>query len=208
MKHLHYDHCTSETDKTSDGTSSKKHKRSLRKHILSIPTAVCNISGFQQNTLRPLNHLRGKGSFKYIGRNIPSISCHKILLCDSLELFNRSGVRPLLKTLNKSMDVTLAHHKNITEIARYFFECIGRVKVTLRFCIQCIDGQKHRSMFDWYFIDISEISQQRTILCLSCMNDLLRKYVHGTDVMGRLIELRRQQPNGVYVDPFLISCGY
>ena len=182
-------------------------KNSKQEWSIPLPITVLNLATYQPKPPQPLNHLRGKDIFKYVGEDMLNNSCNKLLLSDSLEVYNRSGVRPLNKPLNGPLERPLGNQE-ITEIAQYFFECIGKAKVVLRFCTQCMDDEKQRNMFDWYFIDITEISQQRTILCLTCMNDLLRKYVHGKDVMGRLMELRRQQPNGVYVDPFLISCGY
>ena len=50
--------------------------------------------------------------------------------------------------------------------------------------------------------DLVEISQNRT-----GMLNLISSRV-PRDVKEKLRRLRLQQPNGVYIDPFLITCGF
>ena len=99
---------------------------------------------------------------------------------------------------------------NATDICQYFFESVGKAKVTPKLCTECRDVQKNRKRYDFYYIDSVEIAMERSIRCSDCMYQLLKKHVSGSEEVLRqeLQYLRCVQPNGVVVDPYLISCGY
>ena len=117
----------------------------------------------------------------------------------SLEVFNRRGVRKVKKP-----------HALTDEICQYFFECQGKANVTLKLCVQCRDSEKNRKSNDCYFIDLAEVSQERSIFCKRCLSKLVNKHVIGSYevILDELLALRKKQPNGVFVDPFALSCGY
>ena len=82
--------------------------------------------------------------------------------------------------------------------------------MTSRLCSKCRDGNKSSKRYDdLYFIDLIEISQQRTVYCYDCMNGIINDRVKGSisEIRDELNLLRVIQPSGVYVDPFSVSCG-
>ena len=117
----------------------------------------------------------------------------------SLEVLNRRSVR----NVNKKLD-------NISEIAEYFFEKIGKANVKCHLCVQCKDYDKDNNSTDDYYMNLMEIARERTILCTGCMRDVIYEHVVGSEeeICSELKQLRIKQPNGVNVDPFLVSCGY
>ena len=127
---------------------------------------------------------------------------------------NRRGVRDTLKPLENNNVTTTTTTTTTTQLAQYFFEKVGEVSVAMRLCVQCRDVGKNKKKLDQYFIDLMEIttSDDRTILCSKCMSDLVKLNVRNSnnrdEVIKRLDILRNQQPDGVVVDPFLITCGY
>lgn len=219
----HYSHNTEETEKLC-GNDNKpvklddnksRSKRSPRKSVTIMPTIVTKKVtppstrlGDRKQLMKPLYHLKGKEIWKYIDVEPLDPDEVEILTKDpnilfkrSLEVLNRRGVRPLFRP---------HHDEEITDICRYFFDNIGHARVSVKMCTQCRDISKDRTGKDWYFMDLMEISQQRTILCLECMGEVVKQEVVGTpqDIAQELLDLREKQPHGVYVDPFLITCGY
>lgn len=216
----HYSHNvdTHESEKDNKAISldiTTRSKRSPRRSVVVMPTIVRKkvtpppsrcAAGAKPRPGKPLYHLKGRESWKYtdieeLSTDIEQLNNDPMLFKISLEILNRRSVRQVLRP---------HHDDEITEIAQYFFECIEKAKVSLKMCTQCRDIDKDRTITDWYFMDLVEISQQRTILCLDCMEGLVKSEVKGTpqDIAEELLELREKQPNGIYMDPFLISCGY
>ena len=122
---------------------------------------------------------------------------------------NRRGVRDILKPLNTNNGTATQ------QLAQYFFENVGEVNVSMRLCVQCRDIGKYKKKYDQYYINLMEITTNnvRTILCSKCMSDLVQMNVgSSSDLRGELIKqldiLRNQQPHGVVVDPFLVTCGH
>ena len=95
------------------------------------------------------------------------------------------------------------------DICQYFFECVACFITRFQYCTKCRDIGKQKDAHDYYYINLVEITQERTVVCSNCMYHLLKKYVHGTEEFLReeLRLVRLKQSNGVLVDPFLISCG-
>ena len=93
------------------------------------------------------------------------------------------------------------------KICRYFYECVGKMKVSSQLCTKCRDYGKERDRYDYYYIDLVEISKVRTVRCWNCMYLLLKKNVRGSDQVLReeLKVLREEQCRGVTVDPPTIS---
>ena len=146
----------------------------------------------------PLYHLRMRTKVMYT--NIPLVN-ELDLFQVALELFNRKGVRNIKKNSDEDFQSN--------EMCQYFFQSVGKAKVTPKLCTECRDVQKHRFRYDYYYMDLVEISQERRVMCSDCMYQLLKEHISGTEteLRNELTELRQQQPNGVLVDPFLISCG-
>lgn len=146
----------------------------------------------------PLYHLRGRETKRYT--KIDSMESLDIFSA-ALELFNRKGVRPMKRP---------AADDDESEIAPYFFESVGKAKVTPKLCTECRDISKSRKRYDIYYIDLAEISQERNVMCSDCMYKLLKKHIFGREeqIKLELSALRDLQQNGVYIDPFLISCGF
>jgi hypothetical protein len=204
----HYSHDTNhETEKPhskdAPGNSGKekngKPKKSRRQKIFPKPLYKGKTIELLENKPKsfsvPLYHLQGKQSQRYLTLDNTERNSFEV----ALEVLNRRGVRKV----RKPCPVT-------NEISQYFYECIGRVQITCRMCVVCRDVHKDHAMIDQYFMDLVEISQERRVLCLNCMINLVNSQVtdekHTTQ--NELIALRTQQPRGVYIDPFLITCGY
>lgn len=148
----------------------------------------------------PLYHLKGRYTPRYV-KDIMVLDTESDLLTMTLELLNRRGVRETLKPL-----------KGVTHLAPYFFEQVGSVNPALRLCVQCGDEGKRRGSVDRYFVDLVEVTANRTILCSQCMMSLVRMNINNVDGRDELLNelhlLREQQTDGIVVDPFLITCGY
>lgn len=146
----------------------------------------------------PLYHLRGKEELCYT--NVPPVETLDIFQV-SLELFNRKGVRPM-----KIDDA----NNDMTDICQYFFYSVGKAKVTPKFCSECRGVPKQRRKYALYYVNLVEIARERTARCSTCMYQLLREHVIGEEEEMReeLHLMRALHPNGVLVNPFLISCGY
>ena len=147
----------------------------------------------------PLYHLKGREQRKYTdtpGKE-PSLSLFDV----KLEILNRRAVRKIKRPHPEGDE--------ITELSEWFYECAGKAKVTSRLCSKCRDGNKSSKRYDNYFIDLVEISQQRTVYCDDCMSEIINEQVKGSisEIRDELNLLRVNQPNGVYVDPFSLSCG-
>lgn len=164
--------------------------------------------------LTPLYHLEGRATVKYLEDEL--LPVHRLDLFQvALELFNRHNVRNINNVPGKVSKVRgRVRGKTVTggengEMSSCFYECSGKMKVTLKLCSRCRDVEKQRGRFDYYYIDLVEISQTRTVQCSTCMYHFLRKHVQGQDFELReeLQYLRNKQKRGILVDPFLISCG-
>ena len=88
----------------------------------------------------PMHHLKGKERLYYT--EVPLLE-DMTLFQVGLELFNRKGVRPMMKKNTRSDDET-------SEICQYFFESAGKAKVTPKLCTECQDIQKNRKRYDYY----------------------------------------------------------
>ena len=151
----------------------------------------------QPTTGTPLNHLKGRKTRHYV--DVLPIEVLDLFQV-ALEIYNRKGVRPMKKSC---IETTL------TTICSYFYECVGKVKVSMKSCTDCRDTEKQRHMYDYYYMNLVEISQERTVRCSNCMYLFLKKHIHGSQSKLReeLEFLRLGQTDGVLVDPFSISCG-
>eukprot|EP00111_Clytia_hemisphaerica_P019488 TCONS_00057486-protein len=148
----------------------------------------------------PLYHLQGKYSPRY--QELEDLDNHDVmnLFEISLEILNRRGVRPLLKPL-----------EGVHNLAEYFFEKIGKANPGAHLCVQCRDYDKDENRTDdFYYMNLMEISKKRTILCSDCMKTVVSTHVTGEvdELLEELENLRKEQPGGVNVDPFLVSCGF
>ena len=54
-------------------------------------------------------------------------------------------------------------HQDHSEICEYFFESMGKARVTPKLCTECRDVEKSRKRYDYYYVDLAEISQERTV---------------------------------------------
>ena len=147
----------------------------------------------------PLYHLKLRSKIVYT--SLPLVDQLNLFQV-ALELFNRKGVRKIKKDSDDDCQSD--------EMCHYFFQSVGKAKVSPKLCTECRDMQKNRFRYDYYYVDLVEISQERTVVCSDCMYQLLRKHISGTeaDLRSQLKDFRQQQPHGVLVDPFLVSCGY
>ena len=89
--------------------------------------------------------------------------------------------------------------QNQNEFSRFF-----------QWCVCCGDRDRHFLGFDFYYVDLVEIAQTRGARCSGCMYRLLKQNIRGSEeaLKQELCYLRVEQPDGVLVDPFLITCGY
>jgi len=144
----------------------------------------------------PLYHLKGREQRKYTEPPL-----YETLFDVKLEILNRRAVRKVKRPHPEG--------DHITDLSDWFYECTGKAKVTSRLCSKCRDGNKSSKRYDLYFIDLIEISQQRTIFCYDCVKMIIDERVQGSmsEIRDELKLLRVIQPNGVYVDPFSVSCG-
>ena len=101
------------------------------------------------------------------------------------------------------------HHEHRVPLYHLKGREVEKQQVTSRLCSKCRDGNKSSKRYDLYFIDLIEISQQRTVYCYDCMNGIINDRVKGSisEIRDELNLLRVIQPSGVYVDPFSVSCG-
>lgn len=56
-----------------------------------------------------------------------------------------------------------------------YFTSVGYANARLRFCTSCLDVNKKLPL-DLYFINQTQRSVERTILCLGCLGSMLRRY--------------------------------
>ena len=204
----HYSHDTThETEKphSKDSTGNYgnkkdgKPKKTRRQKIFPKPLCKVKAIDLLDNKPKafpaPLYHLQGRQLQRYLTLdNIVEKNTFEV----ALEVLNRRGVRKV----RKPCPVT-------NEISQYFFECIGNVQISCRMCVVCRDTHKEHAT-DRYFVDLVEISEERRVLCLNCMINLVNSQVTSEShiTQNELNLLRTQQPRGVYIDPFLITCGY
>lgn len=186
----------------SSGDDAFKITRSFRKCILPKPRPTVFRKYRPQDVdtyMKPLRHLKGREVRRYTNLNELSTNGSRFKML--LEVFNRRAVRPIRKQIGKA---------SVDMLSDYFFECVGQAGVSSRHCTQCCDVNKSHIKYDWYFIDLVEISQERTVLCLDCMTSVVNKHVQGdmNSIKEELNRLRKKQPCGVYIDSYLISCGY
>ena len=151
----------------------------------------------------PLYHLKGRQIWKYAaGESIELMQQYAKpvdkMFAMRLEILNRRGVRKVRKQGGP-----------VTHLASYFYECIGELNTGFRQCVICNDIGKDWHT-DFYYMDFVEICQVRTVLCRLCMASLVDLHVScdTSDVSTELNGLRQHQPYGVYVNSFLISCGF
>ena len=65
---------------------------------------------------------------------------------------------------------------NHSEAAMYkSFQCVGYANVAMQLCTSCGDSGKHKRDKDRYYVDINEITKNRTILCHGCIGYLLKE---------------------------------
>ena len=160
---------------------------------------------------KPLYHLKGREVIRY--EQVTPL--HNMSIFDvALELFNRRSVLVVVKKIwervaqpedhVESSGALVETHSESSQLCRYFYECKGKMKASLKVCTSCRDVEKERVAFDWYYIDLVEISQQRRVRCRKCMYALLKRNVHGSNehLLEELKELRDEQSCGVSVDPF------
>ena len=173
------------------------------------------IKGPHPGFLVPLHHLKGKETMRY--EKVPPVESLDVFKT-ALELFNRESVRPVkgevvrqhYKGFDLNDEVTPAAVRGVhLHMCAYFYECVGKMKTTFKFCTECNGSNESPHLYDNYYIDLVEISRERTVRCSSCMLNLLKEEVHGTDdeLVIKLKQLRLLQPHGVLIDPFLVSCG-
>ena len=200
-----------------DSSSGMGHKRSNRRQSPRSSTATTNDEEYDNasisisldivsptidirvppSMLTPLTHLKGRERMRY---TVPSPIEKMDLFQVALELFNRKGVRPM-----RNMDDDCA-----PEICAYFYECVGRMKRKFQWCVQCGDREREFLGYDYYYVDLVEIAQSRGARCSGCMYRVLKQNIQGSETALRqgLRYLRVEQPDGVLVHPFLITCGY
>lgn len=119
---------------------------------------------------------------------------------NALELYNRKSVRDLLQVHPED--------ESITEMCTYFYKSVGTALVNLKLCVECGDSGKWKFDNDEYYMNITEVSHIRTVLCSRCMLALMENNIDAATVEQDLEVMRTTQPNGVYVDPYLLACGY
>ena len=203
----HYSWCSKQGSRGAERARIKAIRCSQKNSDKSRTCRLINVSKkprFVPTT--PLYHLEGRYSPRY--QQNADFNTDSDFFDVSLELMNRRGVRKTLKPLNGATQ----------RMAKYFFEKVGKVNVVMRLCVKCRDVGKKKGELDHYFIDLMEIAmnEERTVLCSKCMEDLMRLNVQtsstGVDEIDEiLIELevlRNEQPHGIVVNPFLITCGY
>lgn len=175
--------------------NSRRYRNSKRFAVHS-PLVSSRTSTSIQDHRVPLYHLKGKESRRYTTLNKVDNDLFEI----KLEILNRRGVRKVKRPHPE---------EGVTDLSDYFYECAGKAKVTSKLCTKCRDMNKTPKRYDLYYIDIMEISQQRTIFCVDCMKTIVDSAVTGnlTDIRDELNLLRLLQPNGIYIDPFSVSCG-
>ena len=82
-----------------------------------------------------------------------------------------------------------------------FFECKGPIRTVQRMCTRCHDIKKPKTKTDLYYVDLTERTKHRTVLCHGCMEVVIYREV-GKDehqLTKYLKDLRKQQKIGVAV---------
>lgn len=189
-----------------DVAHSRRGSRRRTDPKISDPVTPVSMLQMKHEYRKPLRHLQGKEKMMYL--DCMDINTEEGVEQNeqdhfqfALELFNRKAVRKFLK----------AHPENpppVSEMCEYFFDSVGRAKATFKLCVECRDIRKPKSNVDEYFMNLVEISQQRTILCFGCMTALINRNVNVENLTEDLMKWRKLQPNGILVDPYLLSCGY
>ena len=148
---------------------------------------------------KPLYHLRGRQMMKYIHQPTENNDKPQDDFSIDLELFNRHSVCAVQKPCG-----------TLKRLSSYFYKCIGRSNTSMKLCTVCRDVEKEWQSTDCYYMDFAEITRERTVLCRGCMANLISLCVPPTlcGIQTELEQVRMAQPEGVYVDPFLITCGY
>uniref|UniRef100_A0A7M5XEX3 Uncharacterized protein n=1 Tax=Clytia hemisphaerica TaxID=252671 RepID=A0A7M5XEX3_9CNID len=207
----HYSHDRhdkkSDKHKSSDGVGENSSKRYQSRRVSIQPKAVkkrinIDLTNNKPKSFKaPLYHLQGRHGRHYVNCTLETpVETKQCMFRMALEIMNRRSVRKLKKPGCPFTDT----------VSEYFYVCIGEVSVALKGCIMCRDQGKERNGMDFYFMDLVEISKDRTILCVGCFSNLVSFHVpmDYLSMKNELLDLREKQPEGVYVDPFLITCGY
>lgn len=207
------------SDKENNNSSSKTRrtrsnsKRSIKSFVINNfqekegendNVTIANLLNIKPKTYEtPLYRLKGRQMWKYSSsdestRLLQYAKPAETIFSMRLEILNRRGVRKVRKQGGP-----------VTHLATYFYECIGELNTGFRQCVICSDIGKDWYT-DYYYMDLVEICQMRTVLCRMCMDSLVNLHVSRdmNDVNVELEGLRTQQPHGVYIDSFLITCGF
>ena len=194
MRQRDCDSCHHSSSSRAHNRNCKRYRHSKRFAVHSPLVSAKAVTAIHDHRI-PLYHLKGKESHRYT-----VVDDSDNLFEVKLEILNRRAVRKVKRPHPE---------EHITDLSDYFYECAGKAKVTPKLCTKCRDINKNPKRYDLYYIDIMEISQQRTIFCVDCMKSIVNKTVRGelADVIDELNLLRLLQPHGIYIDPFSVSCG-
>ena len=209
IAHYSHDHHDKKADKhkSSDGAGENCSKRYHSRRVSIQPKVIkkkinIDLTNNKPKSFKaPLYHLQGRHRRYYVNCTLDTPEeTEQCMFKMALEIMNRRSVRKLKKQGCPFTD----------SVSEYFYVCIGEVRVALKECIMCRDQGKERNSTDFYFMDLVEISKDRTILCSRCFSTLMSFHVplDYASMKNELLNLREKQPEGVYVDPFLITCGY
>jgi len=187
----------------------KSRKLTERQQRISSMDNDESRNSFKPNTLNrmgyipqgaPLWHLKQKNALKYEG-NVSAVIDHSDEIEIMLEVYNRKSVRKPKQPLANQRHIWLSES---------FFEDVGLANITFSLCSNCKDVGKNKEVLESYYVDMAEISQQRTTLCYPCMKEFLKENlrVELAELKDELKDLREAQISGIHIDPFLISCGY
>ena len=80
-----------------------------------------------------------------------------------------------------------------------FFECKGAIRVSQRMCSRCYDSNKLATKTDFYYVDLTERVQNRTILCQGCLGFMLKEEVGCNDkeIKQKLNFLKSEQSDSI-----------
>ena len=82
-----------------------------------------------------------------------------------------------------------------------FFECKGALRVVQRMCTRCRDGYKLKTITDLYYVDLTERTRERTVLCHGCIGKIVvdEVGVNDTEIKATLKHLRHKQKLGIII---------
>ena len=111
----------------------------------------------------------------------------KASFSNALELYNRSQCREIERVWE----------------SQSFFECKGAIRVVQRMCTCCRDSDKRKTKTDLYYVDLTERTKERTILCHSCMGRHLNQHVgKDNEIINKELQRYRQlQTRGIFILP-------